>query len=131
MVSQTPLLGAMFLEHIFLPFVCRFAQGPYCATLAVVFYIILQTIKNVQEPGRFPWIVMRQRVREPGRSLHRLPYFYQRPPTSTPPANIKQIAMVDGKYHPLKALPLTILDVSEHQSCWLSTVQCIFQWPKP
>ena len=24
----------------------------------------------------------------------------------------------------------TSLDISEHQSCWLSTTQCIFQWPK-
>ena len=68
----------------------RYAQGPYCAQIEnscfCVFNIILQTIKNVQEPGRFPCIVIRQG--EPGRSPHGSPYFSQRPPASTPHLNI-------------------------------------------
>ena len=26
---------------------------------------------------------------------------------------------------------ITSLDISEYQSCWLPTTQCISQWPKP
>ena len=58
--------------------------------------------RRVRAPGRSPCIIIRQKVLEPGRSRIRLPHFYQWLPASTPSANIKQIARVAGKYHPLK-----------------------------
>ena len=65
--------------------------------------------------GTKPFVVFRQRVQAPGRSPciiirgcrnlvgpHWSPYFYQRPPASTPSENIKQIAQVAGKVPPPK-----------------------------
>ena len=62
--------------------------------------IIIRQI--LREPGRSPLIIIRQILREPGRSHIDHPTFTSGHRLVPLPENIKQIARVAGKYHPLK-----------------------------
>ena len=106
-----PLFQKIY-ECLYFPKICRTSSIMYHAFLpfrSPTFCHIFRVPGGVRQPS---FVFIRQRIRAPGRSPciiirqkkvpHRSPYLYQRPPASSPPANIKQIARVACKYHRLK-----------------------------
>ena len=112
--------GTLFLKNIWVPIFSKNLQGTdimyhaflplrsptFCHIFMVPgvvrhpsFVVIRQ---RVRAPGRSPLIIIRQILREPGRSHIDHPTFTSGHRLVPLPENIKQIARVAGKYHPLK-----------------------------